>query len=305
MAMTRTSNARSRRVRASAETARGDPVRNDHCRRRSPSSLRSGSTSQSSRPGSAGVSTRRTSSATRRVVLLTNVGLEHTDVLGETTEEIAREKLAVAHVKSIVVLSDNEYGDLVPGRRLVVGGARDAAEAFAGHPAGPGRGVSLPGRLERRPGRARATGRTMPTAPAGWSSGCPPACTLCVSTSSPTRTRRRCFVRSRAGAGRRRDAIVQRPCAARRGPRRSRRDRSSITSRPSHDPAAARRTGARVRRTRARRPGSLYLLADLERRERGLLVAGADSVFVVALAVLVAIVGGAFAVGYIVGKLIL
>ena len=32
-----------------------------------------------------------------RVVLLTNVGLEHTDVLGETIEEIATEKLAVVH----------------------------------------------------------------------------------------------------------------------------------------------------------------------------------------------------------------
>ena len=32
-----------------------------------------------------------------RVVLLTNVGLEHTDVLGETVEAIAREKLAVVH----------------------------------------------------------------------------------------------------------------------------------------------------------------------------------------------------------------
>src|SRR6476659_1790636 len=32
-----------------------------------------------------------------RVVLLTNVGLEHTDVLGDTVEEIAIEKLAVVH----------------------------------------------------------------------------------------------------------------------------------------------------------------------------------------------------------------
>src|SRR5207244_989732 len=30
------------------------------------------------------------------VVLLTNIGLEHTDVLGDTREAIAREKLAVA-----------------------------------------------------------------------------------------------------------------------------------------------------------------------------------------------------------------
>src|SRR5206468_1560544 len=36
-----------------------------------------------------------------KVVLLTNVGLEHTDVLGDTTEKIADEKLAVAHEESI------------------------------------------------------------------------------------------------------------------------------------------------------------------------------------------------------------
>src|SRR5687768_12478512 len=39
-----------------------------------------------------------------RVVLLTNVGLEHTNVLGETREQIAREKLAVAKPGATVVL---------------------------------------------------------------------------------------------------------------------------------------------------------------------------------------------------------
>jgi len=84
------------------------------------------------------------------VVLLTNVGLEHTDVLGETTEEIAKEKLAVAHDDSIVVMSDNKYAHLVPGRRVVVGGAREAAEAFVGHRIDAEVEVALPGRLERR-----------------------------------------------------------------------------------------------------------------------------------------------------------
>ena len=41
------------------------------------------------------------------VVLLTNVALEHTEVLGETGEEIAKEKLAVAHAARVVVMSDN------------------------------------------------------------------------------------------------------------------------------------------------------------------------------------------------------
>src|SRR5262245_44341469 len=47
-----------------------------------------------------------------RVVLLTNVGLEHTDVLGETLEEIATEKLAVAHSGAVVVLPDRTYAHL-------------------------------------------------------------------------------------------------------------------------------------------------------------------------------------------------
>ena len=51
-----------------------------------------------------------------RVVLLTNVGLEHTDVLGDTVEEIAIEKLAVVHDEdTIVVLSDDSSGRSSPG----------------------------------------------------------------------------------------------------------------------------------------------------------------------------------------------
>src|SRR3954470_8197065 len=44
-----------------------------------------------------------------RVVLLTNVGLEHTDVLGETRAAIAAEKLAVAGPHATVVLPDEEF----------------------------------------------------------------------------------------------------------------------------------------------------------------------------------------------------
>ncbi len=85
-----------------------------------------------------------------RVVLLTNVSSEHTDVLGETPEEIAHEKLAVVHDESIVVMSDNRYSDLVPGADVRIGGAREAAEAFAGHPISAEPALALPGRLERR-----------------------------------------------------------------------------------------------------------------------------------------------------------
>jgi len=90
-----------------------------------------------------------------RVVLLTNVGLEHTDVLGDTVEEIATEKLAVVHDGAVVVLPDNELRALVPPcAGIVLGGAREAAEAFAGHPIAADPTVVLPGRLERRVGAA-------------------------------------------------------------------------------------------------------------------------------------------------------
>ena len=85
-----------------------------------------------------------------RVVLLTNVGLEHTDVLGDTREQIAREKLAVARPGATVVLPDDEWRGLVPDAVIRLGGAPEAAEAFAGDPVETRVEVSLPGRLERR-----------------------------------------------------------------------------------------------------------------------------------------------------------
>jgi len=90
-----------------------------------------------------------------RVVLLTNVDLEHTDVLGDTVEEIAREKLAVAKGDSVVVLPDETYAWLVPDRDVVLGGAREAAEAFVGHAIDADPEITLPGRLERRGGEVR------------------------------------------------------------------------------------------------------------------------------------------------------
>ena len=84
-----------------------------------------------------------------KVVLLTNVGLEHTEVLGETRELIAAEKLAVAGPEAIVVLPDDEFAHLVPGRDLRFGGAREAASAFVGRTIELAE-ASLPGRFERR-----------------------------------------------------------------------------------------------------------------------------------------------------------
>jgi dihydrofolate synthase/folylpolyglutamate synthase len=88
-----------------------------------------------------------------RVVLLTNVGLEHTDVLGSTREEIAAEKLAVAGLGSTVVLPDREFSHLVAGE-MRIGGAAEAVEAFLGERT-PLAEASLPGRLEIREGEVR------------------------------------------------------------------------------------------------------------------------------------------------------
>ena len=101
-----------------------------------------------------------------RVVVLTNVSLEHTDVLGSTREAIAAEKLAVVHPGCTVVLGEPEWEPLAraagAGAVLVrPGGSRTlalaAAEAFLGREADPGvlDSVELPGRLERRPGEIR------------------------------------------------------------------------------------------------------------------------------------------------------
>ena len=92
-----------------------------------------------------------------RVVLLTNVGLEHTDVLGDTVEAIAREKLAVAREDCVVVLPDRTYEHLVPGREIRIGGAREAAEAFLGRPVAVSRArcASRQARGSRRRGPGR------------------------------------------------------------------------------------------------------------------------------------------------------
>jgi dihydrofolate synthase/folylpolyglutamate synthase len=92
------------------------------------------------------------------VQVLTNVALEHTDVLGSTREAIAGEKLAVVQPGSSVVLGEAEWEPLA--RRngaaevlVETGGNRAlagvAAAAFLGRPVEPA-DVQLPGRLERR-----------------------------------------------------------------------------------------------------------------------------------------------------------
>jgi dihydrofolate synthase/folylpolyglutamate synthase len=89
-----------------------------------------------------------------RVVVLTNVSLEHTDVLGDTREAIAREKLAVVGPGATVVLGEPEWAYLVPDNPVLAGGAREAVEAFLGRAVEPV-AAALPGRLERLDGEIR------------------------------------------------------------------------------------------------------------------------------------------------------
>jgi dihydrofolate synthase/folylpolyglutamate synthase len=95
------------------------------------------------------------------VVVLTNVGLDHTDQLGETREEIAAEKLAVVQEGAVVVLSEPEWEPLArsSGAASTVLTGRSnlalavaAAETFLGNTvdASEAEGASLPGRFERR-----------------------------------------------------------------------------------------------------------------------------------------------------------
>jgi dihydrofolate synthase/folylpolyglutamate synthase len=96
-----------------------------------------------------------------RVVVLTNVALDHTDVLGETRDEIAAEKLAVIQHGCVAILGDPEWADLARengAARVELPGASNlalavaAAQAFLGSEVDPhaADGVVLPGRLERR-----------------------------------------------------------------------------------------------------------------------------------------------------------
>jgi dihydrofolate synthase/folylpolyglutamate synthase len=96
-----------------------------------------------------------------RVVVLTSVALDHMDVLGETREAIAAEKLAVVQPGCTVVLGEPEWRELAEengAAEVVLTGRSNlalavaAAESFLGRPVDPHAAdtVTLPGRLERR-----------------------------------------------------------------------------------------------------------------------------------------------------------
>jgi dihydrofolate synthase/folylpolyglutamate synthase len=88
------------------------------------------------------------------VVALTNVSLDHTDVLGETREAIAAEKLAVVAPGSTVVLGEPGWEPIARtnGAVAVVHAedvGRAAAEAFLGRPLDGDVEIFLPGRFEQ------------------------------------------------------------------------------------------------------------------------------------------------------------
>ena len=92
------------------------------------------------------------------VQVLTNVALEHTEVLGTTREAIAAEKLAVVQPGAVVVLGEPEWEELARengAAQVVIAGRSNlalglaAAEAFLGRPVDGHVDVQLPGRLER------------------------------------------------------------------------------------------------------------------------------------------------------------
>jgi dihydrofolate synthase / folylpolyglutamate synthase len=92
------------------------------------------------------------------VQVLTNVSLEHTEVLGSTREAIAAEKLAVVQPGATVVVGEPEWeapaheagaGAVVVAGHSNLAVAIVAAEAFLGRPVDGHVEVRLPGRLER------------------------------------------------------------------------------------------------------------------------------------------------------------
>src|SRR3954447_12785555 len=102
-----------------------------------------------------------------RVVVLTSVALDHVDVLGDTREAIAAEKLAVVQPGCTVVLAEEHWRELAQANGAAAADgppaglltaqsnlalAVAAAESFLGRPVDPHAAdrVALPGRLEWR-----------------------------------------------------------------------------------------------------------------------------------------------------------
>ena len=248
------------------------------------------------------------------VVALTNVSLDHTDVLGATREAIAAEKLAVVGPGATVVLGEPEWesGARAQGAAEVVLApdvGRAAAEAFHGRPLDGDVEVSLPGRFEQVGNDVLAGAHN--AAGVAWLlerlprrdyvivasiladkdveamlEALAPAGSTFVATSSQS---------ARAVPAEelaRRAAALLRTDAARRGSGRGPRSRARARRRRRGG------TGDRLAlpARRPQRPATRRTMGKLGEKL---------SVFAVAVIVVLAIVGLAFGAGYLVGKLLL
>ena len=176
------------------------------------------------------------------VQVLTNVALEHTDVLGSSRAAIAAEKLAVVRPGSTVCLGEPEWEPLALANgaaRVIVerGGnaalAGVAASVFLGREVEPA-DVALPGRLEQLDGEIRDGAHTSDAV--RYVAAHLPRSARSSRRSSPTRTSRACSGSSGSW----------RPCSSRPAPRapgrcpprssRSARDRGSSSSRRCRNP---------------------------------------------------------------------
>ena len=258
-----------------------------------------------------------------RVVVLTNVALDHMEVLGDTREAIAAEKLAVVQPGATVVLGEPEWQALAEAERrrrrssltspsnLAL--AIAAAEAFLGDSVGARRRrrtSTLPGRLERRGERPleiwdgahnlAGVAYLLPRLPER----------EYVLVSSILEDKRpgadaRGALGARAGAGRHASRRIPAPCP--QGNSLPAPNGTSTMSRPS---SIRPRHGAAHWPWRAQtgpsssRAPSIFLATSVA-PARPHTVGEKVSVFALAAFVLVAIVGGAFAAGYLIGRMLL
>ena len=259
-------------VRPPAERTRGDAVRGaDRGRLRCVPGRRRGGGGDRSRSRGRHDATNVLDAT--RVVVLTNVSLEHTDVLGTTREAIAAEKLAVVQPGCTVVVGEPEWEGpaRVAGAGEVIvepGGSRAlalaAARAFLGREPDASALEGCRWRGGWSGGRARSvTGRTTPRASGGSWSICPAPTIRSWHRSSPTRTWTEC---SRGSQARGRRFAACRSSSPRALPPSELGDRArrlfdvvEVRDDPHDALALAHALGEPVLVT-----GSLYLLTDLE-----------------------------------------
>ena len=304
---------------AGGRTAGRDPVR-DADRGRAAEFAAPRSTSRSSRPASAGGSTRRTCSAPRSSCSPTSASTTPSSS-ARRGRRSPRRSWPSSSDGATVVLCEPEWQALArsSGAEAIVLTGRSnlalavaAAETFLGRPvdASAADAVTLPGRLERRRRlRSRSgTARTTSTASAGCCRACPTAATSSSPRSSATRTSTGCWRRSRRSAIR-----WSRPRRATRArfPRTNLQGLAADGSRERSRSRPRRRARRRARDRRAARrgPGDGVAVPARRprraRRRRTIQHGTRLSVFVFAAIVIAAFAGLAFAVGYVVGKLLL